>query len=74
VLESAAAERLVARVIESGLLDEVVHRLVESEDLWLLVEEIARSPAVTDAITRQSGGFADQVANGVRARSRSADA
>jgi len=74
VLESAAAERLVARVIDSRLLDEVVRRLLESEDLWLLVEEIARSPAVTEAITRQSVGFADQVASGVRARSRSADA
>jgi hypothetical protein len=72
-LESAAAERLVGRVIESRLLDEAVRRLLESEDLWLLVEEIARSPAVTDAITRQSMGFADQVAGGVRSGSRRAD-
>jgi hypothetical protein len=74
VLDSAAAERLVGRVIESRLLDEVVRRLLESEDLWLLVEEIARSPAVTEAITRQGVGFADQVAGDVRARSRNADA
>jgi hypothetical protein len=73
VLESAAAERLVGRVIESKLLDEVVRRLLESDELWLLVEEIARSPAVTEAIAQQSVGFADQVAGGVRARSRSAD-
>ena len=39
----------------------------------MLVEEIARSPAVTEAITQQSIGFADQVAGGVRARSRTAD-
>jgi hypothetical protein len=50
-----------------------VRRLLESEDLWLLVEEIARSPAVTEAITQQSMGFADQVAGGVRAGSRRAD-
>jgi hypothetical protein len=50
-----------------------VDRLLESEDLWLLVEEIARSPAVTEAITQQSMGFADQVADGVRGRSRRAD-
>jgi hypothetical protein len=74
VLESAAAERLVGRVIESRLLDEAVRRLLESEDLWLLVDEIARSPAVADAITQQSVGFADQVADGVRVRSRGADA
>jgi hypothetical protein len=72
-LDSPAAERLVARVIESRLLDEAVVRLLQSDDLWLLVDEIARSPAVTAAITQQSLGFADQVAGGVRARSRSAD-
>lgn len=73
-LESAAMERLVVQVIDSKLLDEVVERLLQSEDLWLLVDEIAHSPSVTDAITQQSLGFADQVAGGVRARSRSADA
>ena len=72
-LESPAMERVVGRVIESRLLDEAVERLLESEELWVLVEEIARSPAVTDAITQQSVGFADQVAGGVRARSRTAD-
>src|SRR6185503_6842389 len=72
-LDSPAAERLVVRLIDSRLLDEAVVRLLESDDLWLLVDEIARSPAVTAAITQQSLGFADQVAGGVRARSRSAD-
>ena len=67
-------ERLVGRAIDSRLVDETVARLLESEELWVVVEEIAQSPAVTDAITRQSMGFADQVADGVRARSRNADA
>ena len=48
-------------------------RLLESEELWLLVDEIARSPAVTEAIGQQSIGFADQVAGAVRTRSFSAD-
>jgi hypothetical protein len=73
VLESPAAERLVGRVIEGPLLDEAVQRLLESEDLWLLVDVIAQSPAVTEAIGRQSIGFADQVAGQVRARSEHAD-
>jgi hypothetical protein len=73
VVESPAAERLVARVIEGPLLDEAVARLLESEDLWLLVDVIAKSPAVTEAIGRQSIGFADQVAGVVRARSITAD-
>jgi hypothetical protein len=72
-LDSPAMERLVRRVIESKLLDEAVARLLESEELWLLVDEIARSPAVTEAITQQSLGFADQVAGGVRSRSRNVD-
>jgi hypothetical protein len=73
VLESPAAERLVARVIEGPLLDQAVARLLESEDLWLMIDVIAQSPAVTEAIGRQSIGFADQVAGAVRARSFSAD-
>jgi hypothetical protein len=73
VLASPAAERVVARFIDSPLVDEAVARLLESEDLWLLVDEIARSPAVTEAIGKQSISFADQVAGAVRARSLNAD-
>jgi hypothetical protein len=73
-MESPATERLVTRVIESRLLEQTFTRLLESEELWVLVEEIARSPAVTEAITQQSLGFADQVAAGVRDSSSGADA
>ena len=73
VLESAAAERLVARVIQGPLFDEAVARLLDSEDLWLMVDVVAQSPAVTEAIGRQSIGFADQVAGAVRDRSSRAD-
>jgi hypothetical protein len=73
-LESPTVDRLIGTAIESRLVDQAVVRLLESDDLWLLVEEIARSPAVTAAIARQSVSFADQVADGVRARSRDADA
>jgi hypothetical protein len=69
------ADRVVNRVFEdTRLLDSVVERLLESEELWVLVDEIARSPAVTEAITQQSVGFADQVAGQVRLRSQRADA
>ena len=73
-LESPAVERIIARAIDSRLADQAVVRLLQSDDLWLLVDEVARSPAVTAAIAKQSAGFADQVAGGVRARSSSADA
>src|SRR5215208_916343 len=74
VLDSPAIERLVEQTIESRLADEAVARLLDSQELWVLVEEIAESPAVTDAITQQGFGFADEVAGGMRARSRNADA
>jgi hypothetical protein len=73
-LDSPTVERLIESTIESRMVDQAVRRLLESDDLWLMVEEIAGSPAVTEAISRQSAGFADQVADGVRARSRVADA
>lgn len=73
-LDSAGTERLVAEVIESRLLDAAVQRLLESDELWLLVDEIAHSPSVTDAIGQQSLGFADQIAGTVRERSVTADA
>jgi hypothetical protein len=74
VLASAQAAAVPQRVIDSRLIDEFVDRLLESEELWVLVDEIARSPAVTDAISTQGIGFADQVAGVVRDRSRTADA
>ena len=73
IVESPSAERLVARVIESRLMDEAVARLLDSDDLWLLVDEIARSPSVTEAIAHQSAGMADEVGEVVRKSTRSAD-
>ena len=81
-LESPGTERLVNRAVESRLSDETITRIVdetvtrlpEREALWALIDEIAQSPAVTDAITQQGMGFADQVADDVRERSRHADA
>jgi hypothetical protein len=74
IVRYAVLERMAEKVLEGDLVDRAVARLLEREELWLLVDEIARSPAVTDAIAQQSLSFADQVADGVRARSRSADA
>jgi len=74
VLASRIVDRAVDQVLSGPLAEHVVERLLESEDLWLLVDEIAQSPAVTDAIGHQSVGFADQVAGQVRVRSRRADA
>jgi hypothetical protein len=72
-IDTPAARRIVTHVIESGVVDEATTRLLESEELWVLVDEIASSPAVTDAISHQSVGLVDQVAGVVRDRSRNAD-
>jgi hypothetical protein len=72
-LESEGARRLLDGFFESGLLEDFLHRLVNSDALWGLVDEIAGSPAVTAAISQQGLGFADQVGGEVRARSRKAD-
>jgi hypothetical protein len=78
LLADGIVEHTVARVLDGPelerLADQVLARLLESQELWVLVEEIAESPAVTDAITQQGFGFADEVAGGMRARSRNADA
>lgn len=74
VLESEGARRLVDAFFDSGLFEQFVHRLLDSEALWELVDRIADSPAVTAAIAGQGLGFADQVGEEMRGRSRTADA
>jgi hypothetical protein len=73
VLESPDAERVLARVIDSRMVESVMLQLLESDGLWILVEEIAQSPAVTAAISQQGVGFANQMAGVMRDRSRTAD-
>ncbi len=80
-LESPEAARLVSQVVRSRLMedtvtqlvDETAARLPQSEALWALIDEVAQSPAVTEAITSQGKGFADQVAGEVRKSSRRVD-
>jgi hypothetical protein len=81
-LESPGVQRMVTRIIESRVVeeavaqvvDEVIGRLPSNEAMWALIDQIAASPVVTDAITQQGTGFAEQVAGEVRAGSRNADA
>jgi hypothetical protein len=72
-LESEGATQLVDSLFDSGLLDRFLERLLASESLWNMIDEIASSPAVTAAISQQGLGFADQVGDQVRDRSRKAD-
>lgn len=72
-LEGDGAARLIDSFFDSGLFDQFVDRLLASEALWHLVDEVADSPAVTAAITQQGLGFVDQVGDVLRTRSRRAD-
>jgi hypothetical protein len=67
-------ERVVDELLAEGVVDRLIAGLAEREELWVLVEEVAASPAVTEAMTQQTASFADQVAGGVRTRSHHADA
>jgi hypothetical protein len=74
VLDSDGMEGLVAQALDSRLFEASVACILASDELWLAVDRIARSPAVTEAIAHQGAGFADQVAGEVAQRSRRADA
>jgi hypothetical protein len=72
-LASDGGTRLVDSLFDSGFLDRFVERLLTSESLWHMIDEIAASPAVTAAISAQSLGLADELGDQVRTRSRKAD-
>ncbi len=72
-LAGPEAERLLAEALRGPLVEETVAQLLQSQAIWVLVDEIARSPSVTEAIAHQGTGFLDQVTDRLRERSRKAD-
>jgi hypothetical protein len=73
-LAGPEAGRVLAVALRSRLLDEAVPGLLETDGLWRLVDEVARSPSVLKAVEHQGLGFVDEVGAGARNRSRRADA
>ena len=73
LVRQRVVERITTTLIEAGVFEPIVDAFLERPELWVLVDEIAQSPSVSDAIRQQSFGFADQVGDEVRGRSRSAD-
>jgi hypothetical protein len=73
LLKSDGAAQLIDTFFDSGLFDRVVDRLLSSDGLWQLIDVVAASPAVRAAVSQQGLGFADQVGEAVRTRSRRAD-
>jgi uncharacterized RDD family membrane protein YckC len=70
-------ERMLDSAFAGPLPDAVVKRtvdhLLESGELDRVVEHVAASPAVRQAVARQTSSFADEVAVRVRVRGESAD-
>jgi hypothetical protein len=81
VLDSPAAERVATQLVQSRVVqdaiaqvvEDTVDRLRDSPAMWTLLDEIMHSPAVAEAIAQQGMGFADQVGDEVRERSRTVD-
>lgn len=73
LFNSGLIDRFLAGLVDSGTLDRFFDRLMTSDGLWHLIDEVAGSPAVTAAVSQQGLGFADQVGDQVRDRSRKAD-
>jgi hypothetical protein len=72
-LAGDGGKKVVDILVESGLIDEFLERLLTRPALWKLVDEVVASPAVTAAVTQQSLGFADLIGAELRLRARRAD-
>lgn len=69
----AGVERLVAGALESRVVSDVADQMIESAELQRIVEEVASSPAVRAALSRQTTTLAGETAAGVRRGMESLD-
>ena len=60
-------------MLESHLVDELTERVLRSPELERVVEYVATSPLVLDAVASQTRSMADEMALNVRRRAESAD-
>ena len=72
-LASPGLERLVVRVLESRLVDELTEQVLRSPELERVVEYVATSPQILEAVSRQTRSLAGEMASNVRRRAESAD-
>jgi hypothetical protein len=73
LLDSPSLERVLERVLDSRLADEMTDRVLASDELQRVVSHIAQSDEVRTALTQQSAGLANEVADQVRSRTVAAD-
>jgi hypothetical protein len=68
-----AIDRVTADAVSSQRTSRAIERLLESEDLWRIVDRIASSPEVLNAIASASAGLTGVVADEARKRTVTAD-
>ena len=68
-----AVDRVTTDTISSERTSRAIERLLDSEDLWRLVDRIAKSPEVVNAIASASAGLTGVVADEARRRTVTAD-
>lgn len=73
VLASPLAQHVGRQAVDSGALDAVLDRLTERDAFWALIDLVAGSPAVGEAIGRQSRSAVTDVVDGVRDGAAQAD-
>jgi len=68
-----ALDRLITDTLSSQRAKSAVERVLESDELWRLVDRIANSPEVLDAIASATVGLTGVVADEARRRTVTAD-
>ena len=69
----SAVERFTTDAVSSQRTSRAIERLLDSEELWRLVDRIANSPEVLNAIASASVGLTGVVADEARRRTVTAD-
>jgi hypothetical protein len=72
-LASPGLEQLLVAVLESRLVPELTDRILRSREMQTVLEYIATSPEVRRALTEQSSSLADEMVDGIRARTETLD-
>ena len=76
-LEHETTQRLVAAIVASPGLDQLLvqatDRVLRGPELQRVVEHVAHSPEVREALTQQSTTMAEELADGLRTRAETLD-
>jgi uncharacterized RDD family membrane protein YckC len=71
--ESGALDRAVENALASPRTNELVDRVVNSDEMRRAIREIVASREVREAVTKQAAGFVDELATSIRQWARRLD-